>query len=152
MQPNSTTSQETVSSYLAADHDRLDGILIEVVKMVQDGEVERAEAHFRDFDEGLRRHIKIEEEMLFPAFEAAVGARGPIHVMLMEHQSILAHLGAMRGALDVGDGDGFMSEQRELLHVLGDHNLKEERVLYPMTDQRMPAAARDELVKRMRAV
>ena len=43
-------------------------------------------------------------------------------------------------------------DRRHTLHaVLGNHNLKEENIVYPLTDQALTADQRDALVARMQA-
>ncbi len=66
----------TVTEYLSTDHRRLDAIVQEVQDAAHTGAHADAAAAFARFAEGLDRHIRAEEEVLFPAFEEAVGAVG----------------------------------------------------------------------------
>lgn len=141
----------TVTEYLSWDHDRLDALLADVQRMVEDGELERADHTFAEFFEGLRRHIRIEEEVLFPEFEARTGVtQGPTRVMRHEHRQIEEALEAMREALDRADAAAFRAGDARLLEVLSPHNAKEERILYPTTDQHLTPEERRLLLERMR--
>lgn len=142
---------DTVSRYLAWDHDRLDGLLVEVTQRVESGHLAQAKSLFRTFDEGLRRHIHIEEDILFPLFESRTGARGrgPTNAMRAEHRVIEGELNRMREALDIGDAAEYANGLATLHGMLGAHNLKEESVLYPTTDDLLDATERLDLVDRL---
>ena len=118
--PHTDHEYQTVSGYLSHDHDVLDAMLEDVALMVADGELERAEHHFADFAVKLRRHIAIEEELLFPEFERATGlVQGPTAVMRQEHVAIQRELEAIAGALARGDAAGFEAGRGALEAVLG---------------------------------
>lgn len=142
---------DSITRYLSWDHDRLDGLLGEVTQRVEAGHLAQAKSLFRAFDEGLRRHIRIEEEVLFPLFETRTAMRisGPTMAMRAEHREIEAELARMRDALDIGDAAEYASGLATLYGVLGAHNLKEESVLYPTTDDLLGASERSELVDRL---
>jgi iron-sulfur cluster repair protein YtfE (RIC family) len=90
--------------------------------------------------QALRRHIYLEEELLFPLLHAAQPElAAPVYVMLREHAQIWGTLDALDRTADPGDGSGVALRKRltaQLLH----HNLKEERILYPRADEALPAA------------
>ena len=141
---------DSVTRYLSWDHDRLDGLLGEVTRRVQGGSFSQAQSIFEAFDQGLRRHIRNEEELLFPLFEARSGVRhGPTAVMRSEHRAIEAELVRMREALEAGDASEYASGLTTLHGLMGPHNAKEEQVLYPTTDDFLDPAERHELVDRM---
>lgn len=142
---------DSVTRYLSWDHDRLDGLLGEATRCVEEGRMAQAHSLFRAFEEGLRRHIRIEETMLFPMFESRTGLRGngPTAAMKAEHRAIEAELDRMRQALDLGDASEYASGLSTLHGMLGVHNLKEESVLYPTTDDLLQASERLELVDRL---
>jgi iron-sulfur cluster repair protein YtfE (RIC family) len=146
------TTFETVTHYLSWDHDRLDAILADVALKVDAGKMGEARDTYRGFDHGLRRHIRIEEELLFPLFEARTGVvSGPTAVMRSEHREIERAIGLMREALGRGDADGFREGLRFLRAVLPDHNAKEEHVLYPTTDRLLSPAELASFVARLTA-
>ena len=76
-------------------------------------------------------------------------AAGPTAVMRSEHREIERLIGAIGQALTGGEAPLLL---RAALHrVLGEHNLKEERMLYPATDQALAPEERDALVARIQA-
>jgi iron-sulfur cluster repair protein YtfE (RIC family) len=82
----------------------------------------------------LRRHIYLEEEVLFPPLHRA-GLMAPVLVMLREHGQMWRTLDALLLELRTDPaGSGVKELLRELAAQLQHHNLKEERILYPQAD------------------
>jgi iron-sulfur cluster repair protein YtfE (RIC family) len=141
---------DTITRYLSWDHDRLDGLLGEATRRVEEGQFKQARSIFLAFEQGLRRHIRVEEEILFPIFESRTGTKtGPTLVMRAEHRLIEAELTRMSQALEVGDASEYGGGLSILHGVLGAHNLKEENVLYPTTDDLLTPAERLDFVDRL---
>ncbi len=142
-----------VNEALSWDHDRLDALEAAVFESRHERRLGDAAALFRLFAFGLRRHIRFEEEILFPEFELKAGfpsQMGPTAVMRLEHREILDTVTALEGA--VGRDDAEAERLRRILHaVLGPHNAKEEAVVYPLTDRALDDTARDALVARIQA-
>jgi len=89
----------------------------------------------------LRRHIFIEEELLFPPLREA-GMVAPIVVMLREHGEIWNTLDTLAAQLETEADDAAVSATCEqLLAQLDRHNAKEEPILYPQADTVLTAAA-----------
>lgn len=93
----------------------------------------------------LRRHIYLEEEILFPPLYAA-GMVAPLLVMLREHGQIWDTLDSLERALDA-DPQAAPRLIRQLTAQLQHHNLKEERIVYPQADTALP----DPVATRLRA-
>ncbi|MBK7765321.1 MAG: hemerythrin domain-containing protein [Sulfuritalea sp.] len=97
---------------------------------------------FALLNEQLETHFAGEEEILFPAFEAATGmTSGPTEVMRAEHRQMRDLLAQMRGALAARDGDTFGGAAETLLILMQQHNMKEENILYPMCDNALASSA-----------
>lgn len=147
-------SLRTVNDALSWDHDRLDALEAGAFKARDVGEFDQAKAFCSAFAFGLRRHIRFEEELLFPEFEAKAGfspAMGPTAVMRDEHREILQILERIEEA--IGEKGSQVDSLRRGLHtVLGNHNLKEENIVYPGTDQALTPVERDALVARIQAL
>ncbi len=141
----------TVTGLLQDDHERLDAIVEDVRTRISKGAFVEARERFADFATGLRRHIHVEEQLLFPTFEAATGMKGhgPTVVMRAEHADIRRLLDEVTGALEKADVAAFEQSSDALVTLLAEHNQKEERVLYPMTDRALGTGA-EELVGRLR--
>jgi len=85
---------------------------------------------------GLRRHIYLEEEFLFPPLREA-GMVMPILVMLREHGELWDSMDELDALLDPGSGTDaavLLQRCRDLLALLDRHNSKEEPIIYPQAD------------------
>jgi hemerythrin-like domain-containing protein len=100
-------------------------------------------------------HHAKEEDMLFPALEAAgmPRERGPIGVMLSDHVEGRGHVGAIREAIpqaDAGDAAAYQLIRREALayaEMLRAHIQKENLVLFVMGDRILGEDAKASLEK-----
>jgi len=107
-----------------------------------------------------RCHHGKEEDLLFVAMEEAGFPRnaGPIAVMLAEHEEGRAFVREMAaaaeayGAGDPAAGHRFALNARGYAALLADHIAKEDNILYPAADQRLPAEKHDELAKEFERV
>lgn len=120
-----------LAAFFTSDH-RLADDLWGAVESADDADVGAA---FEAFDAAVRRHLDWEEQVLFPAFEASVGMpphAGPTAVMRMEHDQIRALLGQMYGRR--ADAAALLARGDTLLLLLGQHNQKEEGMLYMMAE------------------
>ena len=146
----------SVYEYLQWDHARLDTLMEETLSLSRAGKGVAAASMFAEFRTGLLRHIRMEEEVLFPAFEEVTGFgdAGPTRVMRIEHMEIQGLIGSIVNALSAAPprADDFESLRGQLLAVLGEHNAKEEQIVYPMTDRGLAPAQRDELIRVMQVL
>jgi iron-sulfur cluster repair protein YtfE (RIC family) len=141
---------ETITTYLSWDHDRLDTQLEQAARDARAGRFEEARAAHRRFRTGLERHMRIEEDLLFPLFEARSGiSGGPTTVMRDEHRQIRRAVEAMAEGLEAGDVRRFGEGLSFLNSVLPEHNAKEQHVLYPTTDRLLSAAERETFTARI---
>lgn len=149
-----TAPPGSVTELLSLDHRCLDAVLAEAKRCLFAGDLGAGAAAFASFRDGLEHHIAAEEEILFPALDALRGgaAAGPLHVMRTEHADIRQLMAEVAASLERGAGDGPTAPLAALTARLYAHNGKEERILYPMSDQAVgDAAARENLVGRIRA-
>ncbi len=125
---------KAVTQYFEADHQRLD-VIFKQFQQKKEPSVADAKPFFKQFNNGLKRHIVWEEDVLFPIFEAKTGIKdsGPTVVMRQEHRQIGALLENIHNKVRQGDPDSGAQESA-LLEILGAHNRKEEQVLYPAID------------------
>ncbi|MGE5277694.1 MAG: hemerythrin domain-containing protein [Acidobacteriota bacterium] len=137
-----------VTEALSWDHDRLDALEAAAFEKRAAGDLVAARDLYGEFALGLRRHIGFEEQLVFPAFEQRAGlppTAGPTAVMRAEHREIEGLLDRIEAG--IGEAAAPVEALRRSLHaVLGDHNLKEEQVLYPSTDDLLGEEEADRLV------
>lgn len=147
-------ASDSVTQLLSLDHRRLDSILADVKRSLAAGDLHRASARFSEFRDGLEHHIDAEEQVLFPAFEALTGAAGggPTHVMRLEHAEIRRLLAEVATNFARGGDADHTTSLAALTARIYAHNGKEERILYPATDQAVDdAVAREELVLKLQS-
>jgi len=95
--------------------------------------------------DGLRRHIYLEEEFLFPPLKAA-GLMGPILVMLREHGQLWTSMDNVEQLLADGADTAARREAcTALLALLDAHNSKEEPIIYTQADATLSEEAGSEL-------
>ena len=141
-------SSTSITEHYSRDHDRLDRLFSQF-QTFKPSDPARAIQCFQEFKTGLEQHIAWEEEILFPSFENKTGEScGPTQVMRWEHQEIRKYLDgiAEKQAQDCYDTQ---AEEFGLQIVLGQHNQKEENILYPMIDQFTDANERAGILTRM---
>jgi hemerythrin superfamily protein len=126
--------QETITKFYEKDHDRPDE-LFKTFQRLKRSDFAKAKDAFKEFKIGLQRHIVWEEELLFPMWEEKTGMveDGPTPVMRFEHSQIRQYLDAIHQKVE-GQNPDTDREEQALLQVLGSHNRKEERALYPAID------------------
>jgi iron-sulfur cluster repair protein YtfE (RIC family) len=95
--------------------------------------------------EALRRHIYLEEAILFPPLRAA-GMFGPVMVMLHEHGRMWRTLDDLEPLVRQGGTDARVAGLcADLVSQLQAHNPKEEQILYPQADHVLNDPANREL-------
>lgn len=100
-----------------------------------------AHENWHSFTDELERHLQAEETILFPQFEQATGmTSGPTQVMRMEHQQMRAMITDLNNALKNEQKDEFLALSETLMILMQQHNMKEEMMLYPMSEQQIPQA------------
>ncbi len=125
-----------ISEFMTAEHRECDRLFAEAEAAVAAGDWTEATARFTAFADLTLLHLRREEEVLFPEFEARTGMTdGPTRVMRMEHDQMRTLLEAMRRALADHDADTFLGEAETFMILTQQHDMKEEQVLYPMSDQ-----------------
>jgi hemerythrin-like domain-containing protein len=94
---------------------------------------------------GLRRHIYLEEEFIFPSLKEA-GMAMPVFVMLREHGDLWDSMDALDAMLTADTAsDALQNACRELLAKLDNHNSKEEPIIYPQADAILSPEASERL-------
>jgi len=126
----------TITESMGADHRRCDALFSEAESQVAKGEWSDGERKYIDFREAMEHHFGMEESVLFPDFEQRTGqAMGPTQMMRMEHIQMRQLFADMEQALTTRDKERYLGLAETLLMIMQQHNMKEERMLYPMTDQ-----------------
>ena len=142
----------TIMDFLGGDHRVCDDLFASAEEAVGKKNWGGAHRLFDQFHATMKHHMAMEENVLFPAFEAQTGTtEGPTQVMRMEHEHMRELMQDMAHAVIKTDFEGYLGLSETLNMLMQQHNLKEENVLYPMID-RVLAQERDHLIHTMKAV
>ena len=146
------SEQKSITAYFEDDHDRLDA-LFQSFQTLKRHDFDKAKDAFQQFKVGLQRHIVWEEDLLFPLWEEKTGMSegGPTFVMRAEHRQIAEQLEDIHDKVSERNPDSDQEEQA-LLRLLGAHNMKEERVLYPSIDGVTTHEERQEVYRKMQEI
>lgn len=127
---------DTIGSFLGQDHQDCDEQYLLAEAHAGSGNWAAAELDFAAFAKVLEQHMQMEEQIMFPALEAAIGSNyGPTSVMRSEHQQLRQIVARMSASIAQRDTDAFFDDADTLRMLLRQHNLKEESILYPMAER-----------------
>lgn len=142
----------TILDFLGSDHRACDDLFAAAEENVAQRNWDLGGTLFDQFYKAMERHFAMEEDVLFPAFEAKTGnAMGPTQVMRMEHAQMRALMDDMKAAVAAGNSTDYLGLSETLNMLVQQHNLKEENMLYPMADRAL-AGDRDGIIRNMDAV
>ena len=146
----------TLTGIMSDHHAWCDARVVAVAADIGRSAWTEARTHAAMVRHALEWHIDAEETTLFPAFEAATGnTHGPTEVMRREHQRIRAFFDACDEAIDKRLAPAAADAIAQLQTLLSQHNIKEERILYPWCEQALGERVDtlvDELQRNMRMV
>ncbi|MBU6408829.1 MAG: hemerythrin domain-containing protein [Verrucomicrobia bacterium] len=116
------------------DHIRLSGLLLRF-ESLNETDLVAANSLFNEIRSDLERHIRWEEEILFPIFEKGPGMRDgePTVVMRQEHRQIKDFLDHIQAAL-VQQWPAPIADILALQDLFLQHNQKEEHLVFPVLD------------------
>ncbi len=141
----------SIGQFLGEDHHRCDEFILAAERAVAAQDWDAGQRSFREFHQAIERHLAMEEQVLFAAYEALAGAAGPSQVMRREHEQMRALFSDLTRALERRVGAEFLGLSETLLVLMQQHNMKEEQILYPLCDRQL-VPERDDLIARMRQV
>jgi hemerythrin-like domain-containing protein len=142
----------TILEFLGSDHRACDDLFASAEAAAAQKNWDSARSLFGQFQAAMAHHLAMEEEVLFPAFESRTGmSSGPTQVMRMEHEQMRDLMQEMANAVAAGNQDSYLGLSETLNMLMQQHNLKEENMLYPMSD-RVLGADSESLIRDMEAV
>ncbi len=128
----------SIPNYMTEKHRECDDYFINAEKAVSKDDWQQANQDWQAFRNELALHLEAEEEILFPQFEQATGmTTGPTQVMRMEHQQMRALVTDLTQALLAKNKEEYLGLSETLLALMQQHNMKEEMMLYPMSQQQI---------------
>lgn len=142
----------TILEFLGSGHRACDDLFASAEAAAAQKNWDGARNLFGRFQTAMAHHLEMEEKVLFPAFETRTGMNaGPTQVMRMEHEQMRALMQEMAAAVSAGNDTAYLGAAETLNMLIQQHNLKEENMLYPMSD-RVLGEERDELIRSMEAI
>ncbi len=128
--------ETSLTEFFEQDHRDCDARWVDVEELLDTADIEVARSAWQKYDAAMHRHLAMEEEVLFPAFDAKSGMAGggPVAVMKMEHQQMRGLLEQIGEAIEAGNAEEAMDIGDTLLMLIQQHNVKEEGMLYPMAE------------------
>ncbi len=128
-----------IVEFMTSKHRECDDIFSEVEAAVAIEDWDKATQKWPIFEEELELHFQAEETILFPQFEQVTGmTAGPTQVMRMEHEQIRALIKSLNKDLLDNNKISFLGYCETLMVLMQQHNMKEEMMLYPMSEQHLP--------------
>lgn len=131
----------TIASFMTDDHRACDDAFVEFENIIAKQNWDELKSHWQAFAQKTLHHFEMEETVLFPAFESATGmTNGPTAVMRSEHQQMRSLMQEIEQAVASEDASQCQGVAETLMLMIQQHNMKEEQMLYPMTDQHTNSA------------
>ena len=125
-----------ISEIMTENHRQCDQLFSKAESLIAQENWEQARPAFDHFRNAMKHHFSMEEEVLFPTLEERTGqTMGPTRVMRMEHEQMRQLLSDMEEALAREDRDQYLGFAETLMVTTQQHNMKEEQILYPMSDE-----------------
>ena len=140
----------SITDIMVNEHRELDMLFREFREIIF-LDFKKAKSLFLDFREGMERHISLENDHLFKAFETRSGlnGNGPTAIMRAEHNRILELIEGIR--IQLGESNTHIKEmETELSEIMDWHDIKEEGTLYPWLDNSLNQAEKEELLGKLR--
>jgi hemerythrin-like domain-containing protein len=120
---------------LSRDHHQGLFVALQLRRADADTAAQAREAFLNFFEQGGARHFRAEEEVLLPAYARHGDPDEPAVVRVL-----VEHVDLRRRAQDLAaDAEWDVAELRELGDRLEGHIRHEERVLFPMIEEALPA-------------
>ncbi|MDC0933816.1 hemerythrin domain-containing protein [Arcobacteraceae bacterium] len=140
----------TINQFMTKDHRDCDEQFAQLENIVDQENFENAKVMFDDFYSHMLKHFDMEEQVMFPKYEACEGGHcNPTPVMLMEHNQMRGIFAEMKTAIESNDKERFLGQSEALLFTMQQHNMKEEQMMYNLADQSLNS---EEIIKEMKAL
>lgn len=139
-----------ISNFMTDNHRHCDNMFAIAEQAASQENWEKATIATKEFLDEMEHHFLMEENVLFPSLEEKTGmTMGPTQVMRMEHEQMRNLFEQMRQALSAQSKDEFLGASETLLITMQQHNMKEEGILYPMSDEQFAEKSSD-IVEQMK--
>lgn len=139
------------TNWLNHDHLEYETLLYDCNAAVEQEDWKSAKALFEKLVSHLKVHMRIEEEILYPAYESAVNVpQDPTQALREEHDEIVRLLRDLSCVLKTNDSQLFLESLLPLERVMIKHHEKEEEIFLPLASHLL-LERRDEIVHKLKA-
>jgi hemerythrin-like domain-containing protein len=140
----------STDNWLVHEHSLYEDLLTECHYAVENEDWEGVNLIFSQLVMHLKRHIALEEEVLYPAYESAPHApQGPTTALREEHSTIIRLLQDMAPVIRTRDSEHLLECLAHLENQMIKHHEKEEDIFLPMASLIL-YSRRDELSSRLK--
>ncbi len=123
----------STDNWLVHDHSMYEELLIQCREAVEVADWSKAEHVFKEYINHLRHHITMEEELLYPAYEARVGDNyRPTEALRQEHGKIGRFIRDLLQVLKSRDSGHVIECFEKFEEQMNLHHDKEEDLFLPM--------------------
>ncbi|MFQ5643039.1 MAG: hemerythrin domain-containing protein [Thiogranum sp.] len=123
----------STNNWLAHEHSMYESLLSRCVEAVEIEDWKTVDKLFRRMITHLKRHMALEEEVLYPAYEAEAHApQGPTGALREEHDHIVRLVTDMVRVITTRDSDYVTECLVQLEKQMIKHHEKEEDIFLPM--------------------
>ena len=141
----------STDNWLVHEHSLYEELLSRCQEAADMESWETADLTFRELVTHLKRHMALEEEVLYPAYESSTHApQGPTTALRQEHDNIVRMLRDMARVLRTRDSDLLLECLALLENLMIKHHEKEEDIFLPMASHIL-RESRAALLKRLDA-
>ncbi len=136
-------------NWLVHEHSLYENLLARCQESVDIEDWKTAGSAFNELITHLKRHMALEEEVLYPAYESTPHApQGPTTALRAEHDDLVRLIRDMLALIKTRDSDRVMEGLAHLENRMIKHHEKEEDIFLPMASHILNTS-RDELLSRM---
>lgn len=140
----------STDNWLVHEHSLYEDLLTECHDAVENEDWEGVNLIFNQLVMHLKRHITLEEEVLYPAYESAPHApQGPTGALRDEHATIIRLIQDMVPVIRTRDSEHLLDCLAHLENRMIKHHEKEEDIFLPMASHILQAS-HDELLLKLR--
>ncbi len=134
----------STENWLVHEHSLYENLLSRCTEAIEIEDWKTADLLFRKMVTHLKRHMALEEEVLYPAYEAETHApQGPTGALREEHDHIVRLVTDMSRVIKTRDSDHVLECLVHLEKQMIKHHEKEEDIFLPMASHILEAKRED---------
>jgi hemerythrin-like domain-containing protein len=139
----------STDNWLVHEHSLYEYLLSQCQDAAEIEDWETVDRAFQDLVTHLKRHMALEEEVLYPAYESAPHApQGPTTALREEHSNIVRLIQDMARIIKTRDSEHALEGLVHLEYHMIKHHEKEEDIFLPMASHILNAS-HDELLRKL---